>query len=128
MLSVLFLTVSKGEQVLQSIREVLTSHPLFNPLALFRYLSHNSTTIRREHLTSFLEENKESSTEEEIKAIMEFATNKKVWQYRDFLEFVYPFNSAVLREINNCHLKRYPKLEKYGVHESAIGAFLILLS
>ena len=110
MLSVLFLTVSKGEQVLQGIREVVTSHPLFNPMALFRYLTRGSSSLKLDNLLAFLEENKEQATEDELKAIMELATPKKVMQYREFLEFVYPFNSAVLREINTCHLKRYPKL------------------
>ncbi len=41
---------------------------------------------------------------------MEFEPGKKSWQYKDFLEFIYPFNSAVLREISTMHLKRYPKL------------------
>jgi hypothetical protein len=57
-----------------------------------------------------LEDNKEQAEEAEVKIIMEIEPGKKCWQYRDFLEFVYPFNSAVLREINNLHLKRYPKL------------------
>jgi len=63
MLSVLFLTLSKGEQVHQCIREVLTSHPLFSPLPLFKYLSHNSTCIKSQHLLQFLEENKEYASE-----------------------------------------------------------------
>lgn len=59
---------------------------------------------------------------------MEYEPGKKVWQYRDFLEFVYPFNSAVLREVTNMHLKRYPKMEKYGVPESTLAGFLLLLT
>ena len=128
MLSVLFLTVSKGEQVQQCIREVMTSHPLFSPLPLFKYISRNGNTIYRENLLSFLEENKEIATDEEAKLIIEFEAGKKSWQYSDFLEVIYPFNSAVLREINNLHLKRYPKLEKYGVHESTVTGFLMLLT
>lgn len=50
MLSVLFLTLSKGEQVQQCIREVLTSHPFFSPMALFKHLAKNGTVIKKEHL------------------------------------------------------------------------------
>jgi hypothetical protein len=125
MLSVLFLTLSKGEQIQQCIREVLTSHPLFSPLPLFRYLSKNGTVIKKEHLIVFLEENKEKVEEEEVQMMME---GRSGWQYRDFLEFVYPFNSAVLREVTHMHLKRYPKLDKYGVPESALAGFLLLLT
>ncbi len=67
-------------------------------------------------------------TEEEVRVIMEYEPGKHYWQYSDFLEVIYPFNSAILREINNLHLKRYPKLERYGVHESTITAFLMLLT
>ena len=59
---------------------------------------------------------------------MEFEPGKKQWQYRDFLEFVYPFNSAILRETAHMHLKRYPKMDKYGVPESALAGFLLLLT
>jgi hypothetical protein len=97
MLSVLFLTLSKGEQAQQCIREVLTSHPLFSPLPLFCYLTNNHSVLKKEHLLRFLEENKEHVEEEELKQIMEYEPGKKVWQYREFLEFIYPFNSAVLR-------------------------------
>lgn len=60
--------------------------------------------------------------------IIDFDSGKKIWNYSDFLEFIYPFNSAVLREISNMHLKRYPKLEKYGVHESIVAGFLMLMT
>jgi hypothetical protein len=128
MLSVLFLTASKGDQVQQCIREVMTSHPLFSPLPLFKYISKNGTAITKDHILAFLEENKEEATEDEIKVILEYESGKRSWQYSDFLEVIYPFNSAVLREINNLHLKRYPKLEKYGVHESTVTGFLMLLT
>jgi hypothetical protein len=128
MLSVLFLTCSKGEQVQQCIREVITSHPLFSPLPLFLYLSKNNNYITREDLLTFLEENKEKTTEHEIKQIMETVGEHKTWQYSHFLEFIYPFNSAVLREVTNLHLKRYHQLEKHTVPEAVIAGFLILLS
>lgn len=64
MLSVLFLTLSKGEQVQQCIREVLTSHPLFSPLPLFKHIAKGSSTIKKEHLLSFIEENREQAEEE----------------------------------------------------------------
>lgn len=51
MLSVLFLTLSKGEQQQQCIREVMTSHPFFSPMALFKYISKNGTVIKKEHLS-----------------------------------------------------------------------------
>ena len=54
MLSKLFLSVSKGEQIQQCIREVLTSHPFFNPIVLFKYISNNNTIIKKEHLLNFL--------------------------------------------------------------------------
>lgn len=57
MLSVLFLTLSKGEQAQQCIREVFTSQPLFSPLPLFKYIAHNGTLIKPHHLLQFLEEN-----------------------------------------------------------------------
>ena len=60
--------------------------------------------------------------------LTEFQPGLKSWQYKDFLEFVYPFNSAVLREVSNMHLKRYPKMEKYGVPESTLAGFLLLLT
>ena len=109
MLSVLFLTLSKGEQVQQCIREVMTSHPFFSPMALFKYISKGTPTITKEHLIQFLEDNKETVQEEEVKVIIQ-NDHKFQWQYKDFLEYVYPFNSAVLREVTTMHLKRYPKL------------------
>ena len=72
MLSVLFLTLSKGEQVQQCIREVLTSHPFFSPMTLFKYISKNTSAITKEHLLQFLEDNKETVQEEEVKAIIQF--------------------------------------------------------
>lgn len=64
MLSVLFLTLSKGEQVQQCIREVLTAHPLFSPMPLFKYISKNGSVIKKEHLLLFLEQNKEQVEED----------------------------------------------------------------
>lgn len=54
MLSKLFLSVSKGEQIQQCIREVLTSHAFFNPMVLFRYISNDTPVIKKEHLMNFL--------------------------------------------------------------------------
>ena len=97
-------------------------------MPLFRYLSKNTTSIKKEHLLQFLEENNEHVDEEEIKTILEYELGKKSWSYKEFLEYVYPFNSAVLREITHMHLKRYPKLEKYSVPESTLAGFLLMLT
>ena len=57
MLAKIFLTISKGEQILQCIREVFVSHPLFSPMSLFKYLSHNGSSITKKNLLTFLDEN-----------------------------------------------------------------------
>lgn len=57
MLANVLVTISKGEQILQCIREVLVSNNLFTPLTLFKYLSHNGSTLTKKNLIAFLDEN-----------------------------------------------------------------------
>lgn len=41
------LTLASTENVLQSIKEVLTLHQSFNPFTLFNYISQNATVISK---------------------------------------------------------------------------------
>ena len=41
------LTLASTENVLQSIKEVLTLHQSFNPFTLFNYISQNATVINK---------------------------------------------------------------------------------
>ncbi len=54
MLTALFVTVSKGEQILDSVKEVLTTFDLFHPLSLFKYLTRDKPILQPKHLIQFL--------------------------------------------------------------------------
>ncbi len=54
MLTALFVTISKGEQIIDSIKEVLTTFDLFHPLVLFKYLTRGNPILQPKHIISFL--------------------------------------------------------------------------
>lgn len=49
-----FVTISKGEQIIDSIKEVLTTFDLFHPLVLFNYLTKGNPILRPKHIMTFL--------------------------------------------------------------------------
>ena len=72
MLTSLFVTISKGEQIIDSIKEVLTTFDLFHPLVLFNYLTRGNPILQPKHIVSFLEENNFEAKEEDVKIIFSF--------------------------------------------------------
>ena len=72
MLTSLFVTISKGEQIIDSIKEVLTTFDLFHPLVLFKYLIRGNPILQPKHIVSFLEENNFETKEEDVKIIFSF--------------------------------------------------------
>jgi hypothetical protein len=103
MLSSVLVSIAKSEQILQCMREVLVTDPTFTPLALFRYLAGNAGHLSRRHIIEFLDENcllgNERETDELLKKM--FARygihGNKGFSYTAYLNFVYPYNSGVLR-------------------------------
>ena len=50
----IFVSISKGELILDSIKEILTTIDLFHPLVLFKYLTKDTPILQRKHLIAFL--------------------------------------------------------------------------
>ena len=121
------LTLSSTENVLQSIKEVLTLHQYFNPFTLFNYISQNNTTILREHLEDFLVENGIGVTDELLRLALHSNGLKEKISYTEFLNYIYPVNAQVLREISTNQIKKYSKTEKTPVNEEVLCCFLMLL-
>ena len=135
MLASVLVTMGRGEHILQCMRETLATDPLFTPMSLFKYLTKGCHYLTREQVLQFLEENSmlgdEGETEEIIGKI--FTRYHMGWNpcYTDFLNFIYPYNSSILREIANNRMKIYPDLDRHQKNlrpaDSVITGFLLLI-
>ena len=106
-------------------------------MSLFKYLSKNSTQLLRKNLISFLDENCFVSNEKETddvlrKVFVRYGINSSNGiQYTSYLNFIYPFNSGVLRELLTNRIKKYQELDRIQKNsrpsDSVITAFLLLL-
>ena len=91
------LTLASTENVLQSIKEVLTLHQCFNPFTLFNYISQSATTITKDHIIDFLAENGLAISDELVRVFLVSNGFKEKLNYTEFLNYVYPVSAQVLR-------------------------------
>ena len=112
----ILVTISKGEQILQCIREVLVTNNLFAPMNLFKYLSFGNASITRKNLLQFLDENSLVKDEKEAEDFLARMFSRIGIQksnrmaYTEFLNYVYPFNSSILRDVLTNKFKNYEQI------------------
>ena len=66
-------------------------------MALFRYINRGNHILTRKHINSFLEENSANFTDEQVKIFFQCNGYKDKMQYTDFLNYIYPTNTGVIR-------------------------------
>lgn len=106
---------------------MLTLDPNFNPFPLFGYLSRGATSISKKQLQDFLTENNLSATDDEIRSLLSSYGCKDKLSYSEFLNYVYPYNTQVIREISTVQIKKYVKTERQPVGEEVLCCFVMLL-
>ena len=82
--------------------------------------------ISRHNLLVFMEENGQAAKEEEIKILFAIYGYKDKINYREFLNYIYPFNIDVIKNISMNHAKKYIKPDK-KISEEILAMFIILL-
>lgn len=130
-------TIAKSEQIMQCMREVLVSDPTFSPMTLFKYLGKGATQLSRGNIIGFLDENSLVSSDRETDDVLKrvFAkygiSTANGIQYTSYLNFIYPYNSGVLRDLLTNKVKKYQELDRIYKNsrpsDSVITAFLLLM-
>ena len=106
---------------------MLTLDPNFNPFLLFTYLSRGGTSISKKQLVDFMAENNLSPTDDEIRSLLSSYGCKDKLSYSEFLNYIYPYNTQVIREISTVQIKKYVKTERQPVNEEILCCFVMLL-